>query len=402
MGISNKKRVIIFLILIASFLVVSTLLLCSVNLFSLSKKDVEIGNIDLLSKINTTSLTEHLSNSDKLKLIDYFVEYQNLKSNIKNLSKDKLNRLLNLTGILSKYFGKEDLGMSKELVNQALERYEELSNTIDDDGTKDINEIIKNLKVNKSLLNNVADMRDSALQLYKQNNISKATYSAILEQLSDIEYKINLSDLEKKDIGAFTDIDKTLASMQKELDAINYVTEFINETGSSGVITPSLEIDKYSKIVNLIDGVDMDALSNVLDFIDSGDNDVTDSSPKDSSYPVDFSKSITFPKIEVEGNLKDAWDLNVDASSLCLDNLLGQVDIALISEDSLDNIMSSITTVKLPNIDEILKPTALPSIVPTETIVPTITPSVVPTETTVPTITPSILRPDSPTMTRGQ
>ena len=252
MVISNKKRVAILSVLIISFLLISTLLLASINLFSLSKKEVEIGNKDLMNKLNTASVTKLLSYSDKLKLIDYFGEYQNLKANVKNLSKSQINRLLNLTSVLSNYFDKEELGMSSDVVEQALERYDELSGTINDSDKGDINEIIGNLKSNKSLLLNVQNMRNNVSELFKQNKISKSTYEGILSELSDMEYKINLPNIEKRDlelnlnnisflldkekssysinadIGAFMDIDKTMESISKELESINYIIDFVN------------------------------------------------------------------------------------------------------------------------------------------------------------------------------
>ena len=442
MTISNKKRVVMCVVLVLLFTATSVLMVSSINLFSLSKKDVNLEYSDILDKIDAESLIKVLKSSDKLKLINYYIEYQNLKANIKNLSRQELNRLFYLADDLSNYFSKEDLGISDEMVDDALNRYEELSHSlVGSDEDIGVEDPLNNMLEKRNILNNIDDMRKEVDKLYKNKKISEKSYNDIINGLSSMEYKVNLSSFDKKDLqvdlnnissildsekssfgadvdlSAFSNMNELLKSVQSEVDGIQYVSDFINKG-----VGNSLDGADYSKLTDIVNQIDMESFSNIIDFanknkISIGDSTIDGTDEKSTeTYPVDFSKTIQYPNIEVEGSLEDAWNVNVDASGLSLDNMLAPLDKSLINVKGIDELKNSLVNVKLPNIDDIISttepidiptitpttiPTIVPTIVPTEipTTVPTITPTTVPTDTptTVPTITPTTVPTDTPT-----
>ena len=426
MTISNKKRVVMCVVLVLLFTATSVLMVSSINLFSLSKKDVNLEYSDILDKIDAESLIKVLKSSDKLKLINYYIEYQNLKANIKNLSRQELNRLFYLADDLSNYFSKEDLGISDEMVDDALNRYEELSHSlVGSDEDIGVEDPLNNMLEKRNILNNIDDMRKEVDKLYKNKKISEKSYNDIINGLSSMEYKVNLSSFDKKDLqvdlnnissildsekssfgadvdlSAFSNMNELLKSVQSEVDGIQYVSDFINKG-----VGNSLDGADYSKLTDIVNQIDMESFSNIIDFanknkISIGDSTIDGTDEKSTeTYPVDFSKTIQYPNIEVEGSLEDAWNVNVDASGLSLDNMLAPLDKSLINVKGIDELKNSLVNVKLPNIDDIIsttEPIDIPTITPTT--IPTIVPTIVPTEipTTVPTITPTTVPTDTPT-----
>lgn len=411
----KRKKIYISVVLVAAFFLIAVLMTSSVNLFSLSYRNNKVEYKDLLKNINASSVASFLSSKDKLKLINYFYEYQKLKAKVKSLSYDELNRFLFLGKYLAKYIEPRYLGMSKEVVDSVLSRYGEVANK----GI--ISGVNKNLDIKVNLLKQVMDLKDRAKDLYDANKISRVAYQEILTKLSDIEYNINLSSFGSKDVqvdlndiikvinkekasysinadlSVFDDFEGSLGSLQKEMDSMKYISDFVNSSIDSvgqGDIpgiwdADKIKMEQFSAIIN---NIDSETFGDILDIIkkdDARDVEVGD---------IDFAKTMKFPNITVEGSLEDAWNINFDASSLNLDNLLTPIDVSLLSDKSLDNIARSITRVKVPGIyqGDINVPGTTPTTSPGNTIAPdpisTISPSpsITPDVTTKPSVTPSI------------
>ena len=86
-----------------------------------------------------------------------------------------------LASDLSKYFSKEELGMTEDVVNEALERYDKLSESFgnDNDDVDELKDILGNMKEKKAMLNNINDMKREAKKLYNEKKISEKSYNEI-------------------------------------------------------------------------------------------------------------------------------------------------------------------------------------------------------------------------------
>lgn len=363
----KSKKICIGVVLVVAFFIVAVLMMSSVNLFSLSNNKLKVEYSELLEKIGASSVAKVVSSKDKLKLINYFYEYQKLKSNIKNLSYDELNRFLFLGKYLAKYIDPKYLGMSGEVVSSVINRYGDIASE------EVISGVDSKLGNKTYLLKQVEEIKKQTEDLYDANKISKVACEEILAKLGDIEYHINLSSFGSKniqldlnniikiinkekasysinaDISELVNIEKNLELIQKEMDGLKYIADFVNSGMSSieKVDIPNLEDMfklKERQFSTIVNNVDTELLGDVLDIVkksEVGNVEATD---------IEFAKAIKLPNITVEGSIEDAWDMNFDLSSLNVKNLLAPMDVSLISEKSLDDMAKAITKVKVPGI----------------------------------------------------
>lgn len=448
----KSKKICIGVVLVVAFFIVAVLMMSSVNLFSLSNNKVKVEYSELLEKIGASSVAKVLSSKDKLKLINYFYEYQKLKSNIKNLSYDELNRFLVLGKYLAKYIDPKYLGMSGEVVSSVINRYGDIASE------EVISGVAGKLENKEYLLKQVEEIKKQTEDLYDANKISKAACEEILAKLGDIEYHINLSSFGSKniqldlnniakiiskekasysinaDISELMKIEKSLELVQKEMDGMKYISDFVNSGMSSieKVDIPNIEDMvklKERQFSTIVNNVDAELLGDILDIVKK--NEVGNVEAVD----IEFAKAMKLPNITIEGSIEDAWDMNFDLSSLNVKNLLAPMDVSLISEKSLDDMARSITKIKVPgvyqgdtNVPDVTttpspgnthvpttteptstasaSPSAIPgttnpSIVPTVpgTTNPSVVPTTVPDVTASPTILPSdsVVSEDTPT-----
>lgn len=392
------KKIFIGLVLVVAFLLATVLMTSSINIFSLSE-GVNINYSDLINKIKLSNASKFLTSKDVLRLVNYFYEYQKLRANIKNLSYEELNRFLFLGNYLSGYLDPNYIGMTKNALDDVLSRYQEIADQ------KVIDGVAEKLNDKVLLLKKVNELKMNVRKLYDADKISKASYEEIMDKLGDIEYNINLSELsfgsikldlkdiinainkEKKsysksvDLSFFEDVESNISMIQSEINGLEYISNFVNNSinviGGSGQlpigVSSKTNYERFSEIAN---NIDTKTLSNVVEVLE-GDL----SSTKLES--IDFAKTMKFPNITIEGSIEDAWDLNVDVSSLNLNNLLAPVDLSLVSGDSVHKLLKGITNVKVPGINwgegDLISP--MPIDVPTTipTVVPTVSPTEVPT-----------------------
>lgn len=382
-----RKKIYVSVMLIAAFFIVAVLMASSINLFSLSNDSYKLEYRDLMDKINSSSVAKFLTSKDKVKLINYFYEYQKLKANISNLSYDELNRFLFLSKYLAKYIDSEYLGMSGELLNSTLGRYKELAKG------EVISGNVSNLASRTKLLEQISKLKIDVGNLYDADKISKAAYQDILSKLDDIEYQVELSSFGSKelkidlndivrtinkekasysvnaDLSALNEFEADFSSVQKKINSMKYVLDFLNngvdaiEQGDISIIG-DVGTTKYEEFSAITNNIDAESLLDVVNIVEqNGTPDIGE---------IDFSKTMKFPNIKIDGSLEDMYRVDFDVSSLDLRNLLEPADISLMSDESLDDILKVITNAKLPSIDseDIVGKDTLKTINPTKTSTP--------------------------------
>lgn len=366
----DKKKILICVLLSIVFLLMAILMVTSMNLFSMSKGSLNIEANKLSDMINTSSLTKFLSSVDKLKILNYLMEYERMKTNLKNLSFDELNRFMFLGDYLSKYFSANDLGMSKELLDKTLEQFGRVTKK------GDSSTILSNLDIKDkaSIKTKIGNIKEEVLDLYNNNKISTDACERVLSKLGDIEYKIDLSSVKGRDIqidlndavnilntekesfsvdadlSAFSNLDKDLLDVQKSVDSLAYITDFLNDNiGSINEDGSGVDIslnDYSSQIGSVLNSVDVGSFSNLLDLV----GEVKDNNKE--AKPINFSKTMSLPKVSVEGTIKDAWNLNIKTSSgFNFSNILKPIDASLVSSDFIENQLNAIVNVKVPDLD---------------------------------------------------
>ena len=332
----------------------------------MSKKspNVDIAPKNLIDMIDKSSLTKFLSSSEKLKILNYLMEYESLKSRLKVLGFNELNRFMFLGNYLSDYFSVDELGITKDLLDSTLTRFGEVSKQENGENS------IGNREDRLAILEKTNAIREGVKDLYDNNKISTKAYQEILGKLGDIEYNVNLSSMNLEDIdvdfsdiskildreksgyvkeadlSAFADIDADLLDVQKTIDSISYISDFLgNSIVNVGKEGGSISTD--SQIGNVLNNIDIGEFSDLSDLSDLVREDVSVNEP---GY-VNFSESMSMPKITVEGSIEDAWNLNIKTSSLDLSNLLAPIDGVLIPNDLFKNKLNDITNIRVPGIE---------------------------------------------------
>ncbi len=368
----DKRKGIICFILVVVFLIISILMVLSINLFSVTKKSLNVEPKALIDMVDKSLSTEFLPSSEKLKILNYLVEYENLKANLKKLSLSELNRFTFLGDYLSQYFTKEELGISKGLLDDLLMKFDDASRNVDNKGILNVS---KGISDKSRILSSVKNIRENIAELYNDNKISEKAYEKILDKLDNVEYNIDLSSLNSKDIqidlsnvsnilnmeknsyvdgadlSAFLDVDNELLDVQGYVDSINYVSNLLNNNIDFQNSDSVSFNDNSQRVANVINNIDIDSYSNLLEFVGE------DTSVKNPA-PINFSNTISLPKIKVEGSIENPVDINFDTLSIDFLNMLGTVDTALIPNDFFQNKLTSMTDIEVPNVslDDLIHP----------------------------------------------